>query len=73
MSEPALPSHHNYGLLPWDVERFVPLAEIALDLRWSWNHCSDNVWRQLDSVLWERTRNPWLVLQTVSAKSSNRC
>jgi starch phosphorylase len=37
-----------------------------LDLHWSWNHSTDEVWRQLDSALWEFTQNPWVVLQTVS-------
>jgi starch phosphorylase len=49
-----------------DVEGFDSLAELALDLRWSWNHCTDEVWRQLDTALWELTQNPWVVLQTVS-------
>ncbi len=49
-----------------DVEGFDSLAELALDLRWSWNHCTDEVWRKLDSALWELTQNPWVVLQTVS-------
>jgi starch phosphorylase len=35
-------------------------------MRWSWNHVTDPVWRHLDSVLWELTHNPWVVLQTVS-------
>ena len=42
------------------------LAELALDMRWSWNHATDEVWRQLDPDLWELTKNPWVVLQTVS-------
>lgn len=42
------------------------LAELALDLRWSWNHATDEVWRELDPKLWELTHNPWVVLQTVS-------
>ena len=42
------------------------LAELALDLRWSWNHASDQLWQQLDPELWQLTHNPWLVLQTVS-------
>src|SRR5450631_881645 len=48
------------------VEGFSALAELALDLRWAWNHASDEVWRRLDPVLWELTHNPWGVLQTVS-------
>ena len=35
-------------------------------MRWSWNHATDEVWRQLDPELWEITHNPWVVLQTVS-------
>ena len=42
------------------------LAELALDLRWSFNHAADTIWQRLDPVLWNRTHNPWFVLQTVS-------
>jgi starch phosphorylase len=42
------------------------LTEIALNLRWSWNHAADELWSQLDPELWELTRNPWVMLQTVS-------
>jgi starch phosphorylase len=45
---------------------FDTLKELALDLRWSWDHASDKVWRQLDPALWELTQNPWVVLQTAS-------
>src|ERR1700757_1900163 len=51
---------------PPDVEGFDSLAELALDMRWSWNHAADEVWRQLDPGLWDLTHNPWVVLQTVS-------
>ncbi len=42
------------------------LTELAMDLRWSWNHFSDEVWRRLDPALWELTHHPSVVLQTVS-------
>jgi starch phosphorylase len=42
------------------------LAQLALDLRWAWNHASDELWRQLDAELWDLTHNAWVVLQTVS-------
>jgi starch phosphorylase len=42
------------------------LTELALDLRWSWNHSTDGLWRRLDPELWEQTHNPWVVLQTIS-------
>ena len=48
------------------IEGFDFLAELALDIRWSWNHCADAIWRQLDPELWDRTHNAWVVLQTVS-------
>ena len=49
-----------------EVEGYDSIAELALDLRWSWNHATDEIWRQLDATLWEFTQNPWVVLQTVS-------
>src|SRR5664279_4204551 len=55
-----------YSFLPSDIEGVDSLAKLALDMRWSWNHAADKVWRQLDPVLWELTHNPWVVLQTVS-------
>jgi starch phosphorylase len=55
-----------YSLFHVDVEGFDSLAELALNMRWSWNHATDKVWRQLDPELWEITHNPWVVLQTVS-------
>jgi starch phosphorylase len=60
-----MPSRFHY-LLPTDVEGAEPLVELALNLRWSWNHSTDEIWGQLDPELWELTHNPWIVLQTVS-------
>jgi starch phosphorylase len=42
------------------------LKELALDLRWAWNHAADGLWHQLDPELWELTGNAWFVLQAVS-------
>ncbi|MDR3674797.1 MAG: alpha-glucan family phosphorylase, partial [Acidobacteriota bacterium] len=66
MSQQTRASHPIYSLLPTEIEGFDSLAELALNLRWSWNHATDEVWRQLDPRLWEITHNPWVVLQTVS-------
>ncbi len=55
-----------HAVLPAEVDGFESLAELALDMRWSWNRSADEVWWQLDSALWDLTRNPWVVLQTVS-------
>jgi len=55
-----------YSFLPTEIDGFDSLAELALDMRWSWNNSADEVWMQLDPVLWDHTHNPWVVLQTVS-------
>ena len=54
------------------VEGFDSLAELALDVHWSWNHATDGLWRTLDPVLWDLTQNPWVVLQTVSRDQLER-
>ena len=72
MSKHTRVSHPIYDLLPTDIGGFGSLAELALDLHWSWNHGTDDVWRQLDPELWESTHNPWVVLQTVSRDQIER-
>ena len=41
------------------------LADLALDLRWTWSHFSDRLWEMLDPEGWERTGNPYFILQSV--------
>jgi starch phosphorylase len=53
--------------LPSMPEGLEGLIDLALDLRWSWNHAADKLWRKIAPELWDRTGNPWLVLQTVAA------
>ena len=72
MSEQTHVSNPIYSFLPTEVEGFDSLAELALDMRWSWNHYADEVWRQLDPKLWEITQNPWVILQTVSRDQMQR-
>ncbi|GAA5504710.1 alpha-glucan family phosphorylase [Novipirellula caenicola] len=66
MSDNPRHVHPIYDLFPIEIDGFESLAELALDLRSSWNHATDEVWRRLDAELWEITQNPWVVLQTVS-------
>ncbi len=47
-------------------EVFAVLKDLALDLRWYWNHSVHLLWNKIDPELWDHTRNPLLVLQTVS-------
>ena len=66
MSEQTPVSHAKERLFSPDVEGFDSLSELALDMRSSWNHATDQLWQQLDPVLWQLTHNPWVVLQTAS-------
>jgi glycogen phosphorylase len=56
----------GYYLIPPLPEGLEGLAEVGLDLRWSWSHATDPLWERLDPELWNLTRNPWLILQSVS-------
>jgi len=55
-----------YYLIPPLPKNLEGLAELALDLRWSWSHTADALWERLEPETWSLTRNPWLILQTVS-------
>lgn len=48
------------------IKAYDALEEIAYDLIWAWDHKADIIWRELDADLWALTRNPLLILQTVS-------
>ena len=56
-----------YGWLATNIEGFDSLVELALDMRWSWNHGTDDLWHRLDPELWGLTQNPWVVLQAALA------
>jgi len=66
MNAPNRPLDPAQGFPPDLQKGYEAMSELALDLRWSWNHSSDGLWRQLDPVLWDLTHHPFDVLQTVS-------
>ena len=66
MSSPTLPADGTFSAVSSDGDGFDSLAELALDMRCSWNHSADQLWQQLDTELWQHTHNPWVLLQTVS-------
>ena len=66
MSDQTAASPRLFGALPHDIEGFKELAALALDLRATWNHEREQIWRSLDPVLWDLTHNPWAVLRTAS-------
>ncbi|HUW80736.1 MAG TPA: DUF3417 domain-containing protein, partial [Acidocella sp.] len=72
MREQTLGSFSKEPFLSAEAKGFDALAELALDMRSSWDHATDRVWRELDPVLWELTHNPWVVLQTVSREKLRR-
>ena len=61
-----------YAFFPTEIKGFDKLAELALDMRWSWNHFADELWRRIDPDLWDSTHNPWVVLQTISPDQLRR-
>lgn len=64
MKQRMIAKQHYY--LPRDIDGIEQLFALALDLHWSWNHSSDELWGQLEPELWAVSHNPWVVLQTVS-------
>jgi starch phosphorylase len=56
----------THYFLPGDIDGSEQLFALALDLQWSWSHSADELWKQIDPELWSLTRNPWVVIQTVS-------
>ena len=72
MSQQTRVSHPLYNLLPTEIEGFDSLAELALDMRWSWNHATDQIWRSWIPRCGTLTHNPWVVLQTVSRDQIER-
>ena len=71
--EPAKPVRPSEGAcFVHRRKRFDSLAELALDIRSSWNHATDRLWRRLDPAPCELTHNPWVVLQTVSREKLQR-
>ncbi|MEO7485596.1 MAG: alpha-glucan family phosphorylase [Ferruginibacter sp.] len=66
MNKEEYNTSHLFSFLVSNAEGVDALAQLALDLQWSWNHAADEIWKQLDPQLWELTHNPWVILQTVS-------
>ncbi len=60
-----IPSSYYLPELP---QSLAGLAELSLDLRWSWDHTADALWEQIDPSLWAQTHNPWLILQNLGKK-----
>jgi starch phosphorylase len=53
-------------LFPDLPRKLAVLVDLALDLRWTWSHEGDALWRMISPEGWEATRNPWTLLPDVS-------
>ncbi len=51
MDHQTRPTHPLNLCLHSSVAGFDSLAALALDMRWSWDHATDQIWRQLDPEL----------------------
>ena len=53
-------------MIPSLPEPLEPLRELAYNLRWAWDHDSIELFRRLDTDLWESTgRNPVQMLGSI--------
>jgi glycogen phosphorylase len=53
-------------LFPDLPKQLARLVDLALDLRWTWSHESDALWRMISPEAWEAAQNPWTLLPDVS-------
>ena len=55
-------------MTPWRElpPALASLRELALDLRWTWSHEADALWAHVNKDLWQRTHNPWIILEDLS-------
>ena len=57
-------SHEGIELLTQQITTpLQSIVRLAMNLRWVWNHASDEVWEALSPDVWHQTHNPVLVIQ----------
>ena len=44
------------------------LADLATDLRWTWSHAGDALWKVVAPQAWEQLENPYVILQNIPMK-----
>jgi starch phosphorylase len=59
---------HSHPFLRPLPEELSELADLALDLRWTWSHAADRLWETVAPKTWRWTENPWIVLDSVSER-----
>ncbi len=64
-----MPRVHAYHVIPCLPPRLQCLNKLSLNLRWSWNHPTIELFRTMDPDLWEETEhNPRLILGRIDQK-----
>lgn len=64
-----MPRVYSYHVSPCLPPRLQCLNKLSLNLRWSWNHPTIEVFRTMDPDLWEETgHNPRLILGRIDQK-----
>lgn len=64
-----MPRVFNFHVTPSLPDRLQSLDDLSLNLRWTWDHPTIDVFRSLDPDLWEKTgHNPRLMLTQVSQR-----
>ncbi|MFT5730618.1 MAG: starch phosphorylase [Desulforhopalus sp.] len=44
------------------------LPDLATDLRWTWSHAGDELWKAIDPKIWGEIQNPYVILQNSPLK-----
>jgi len=58
---------HYANELPADLTPLVDtILDLASDLRWTWSHDGDTLWKAIDPESWGQTKNPFAVMQNLS-------
>jgi len=68
MKIPRLAMRHIQDLPAELIPLVEKVAELATDLRWTWSHAGDAVWKAIAPLLWEQSENPFVVLQNLTRK-----
>ncbi|SFL56879.1 alpha-glucan family phosphorylase [Nitrosomonas communis] len=66
MKMPRLVMHYLQDLPAELLPLLEQITDLATDLRWTWSHAGDEVWKTMDPQLWEQSENPFVVLQNLS-------
>ncbi len=61
-----------YGITRALPPALEPLRALAADMRWTWSHAADHIWRALDPEAWAALENPWMLLQAVPRERLDR-